>query len=169
MAPRFKHRMYQTYKTSKGRDALIGFPFSEIDLIFQFRDSLSDKICESSDLFLHKSEGRPTTADSYLVFFPKQDEKTVLKFFMKKAPGIFSWRKRASYLAERTRVNGLAQIRMETSHDFPCIIVDTSIHSEDKLSEMIDGVSEQLGVEMPKNNKLGPIRNIVTSNRTFSP
>jgi hypothetical protein len=168
MAPRFTHRMYQTYKTSRGTDALIGLPFSEIDLIFQIRDSLSNKICESNDMFLHKAEGKPTPADSDLLFFPKQHEKTVQDFFTKKAPGILSLRKKASYLVERLRIIRLAQIRIETSHDFPCIIIGTSIHSENKLSEIIDSVSKQLDIELPKNNKLGPIRNIVMSNRSFS-
>jgi len=167
MAPRFKHRMYQTYRTSKGTDALICFPFSEIDFIFIFRDSLSDKICESTDLYLHTSEGRPTSADSQLAFFPTEHEGTVRGFFEKKPPSIFSFRKKASYLAERVKINRLVQIGIETSHDFPCIIIETSIHSEDILSEIIDGVSKQLDIEMPKNNKLGPIRNIVMSNKTF--
>ena len=54
-----------------------------------------------------------------------------------------------------------------TSHDHTCIEINSSIHSEESLSELIEAISRELNIDMPKNNDLPSMMDIICSNRTF--
>jgi hypothetical protein len=56
---------------------------------------------------------------------------------------------------------------IETSHDFPCVVVHSRINSEESMSALLQAVARELKMNLPRNIDLGPIRNVVTSNERF--
>lgn len=179
MAPRFKQNMYQTYTNDVGADALICFPFSDDTngwghsrLIFPFRDLLTEKISNESNLCLLKNEGNPTNADSWFLFFSSEDDIISRdEFFSKYSYGfwdyIFKTRTYKAYKREEEKIEQLVKVQIMTSHDHPCIEVYSSIHAEDSLSRAVEAVAGQLNIDMPKNSKLPSMTDIIRSNRTF--
>ncbi len=172
MAPRFKKMMFQTYKSEKGADALICFPFSEVDYILPLRDKLAEIIIKSKNLNLHKVLDSHYDIDSHFKFYLKEDEKTVKDFHQKEWPGIVSWvfktKKYLTYKAEEEKIKKLIRIEAETSHDFPCIIINSSILTEEEIFQFIEQAANKLNLKVPKNSNLGPIKDIVTSNHSFN-
>ena len=179
MAPRFEQNMYQTYTKDIGADALICFPFSNDAIgwvhskfIFPFRDKLTEKISNATNLYLLKYEGEPTRADSRLLFFNSEDDVIFRdEFYSKYSTGfwdyIFKTKKYKAFKREEQKIEQLVQIQFITSHDHPCIEVYSSIYSEDSLSRLIETIAKELNIDMPKNSKLPSITDIICSNRTF--
>ena len=172
MAPIFKQNMYQTYKKDDGSDALVCFPFSNCDLIFPFRDKLTEKILEEYNFYLHKSEGMPVKSDSWFRFFESENEKSAKDFIYKARPGFFAWmfktEKWKNYKKEEQGFKKLVRFDMSTSHDYTCIDIYSSIHSEDTLSKLIENVAKELDIDMPKNSKLPAMSGIIMTNKKFS-
>jgi hypothetical protein len=169
MAPRFKQDMYQTYTKDIGADALICFPFSNDKLIFPFRDKLTEKISNATNLYLLKNEGEHTRQDSWFLFFNSEDDIIFRdEFYSKYSIGfwdyIFKTKKYKEFKKEEEK---LVQTQIITSHDNPCIEVYSSIHSEDSLSALIEIIARELNIDMPKNSKLPSMTDIICSNRTF--
>ena len=172
MAPRFKQNMYQTYTKDIGVDALICFPFSNDKFIFPFRDKLTEKISNETNLYLLKNEGEPTRQDSWFLFFNSEDDIIFRdEFYSKYSIGfwayIFKTKKYKEFEKEEQKIEQLVQTQIITSHDHTCIEVDSSIHSEDSLSELIKAIARELNIDMPKNNDLPSMRDIICSNSTF--
>jgi hypothetical protein len=174
MAPQFKKNMYQTYKKDIGSKALICFRYKWEEgykSIFLFRDKLADNVSEKHDLVVSKCEGRPTPLDSWFRLFDKQDGKIGEDFFKRKRPGficqLLKTEKWKDYNREYERTNKLVRFELGTSHDYTCIDVVSSIHSEDELSKLIETVATELNIEMLKNSSLDPAKEIVYSNRSF--
>ena len=179
MAPRFKQNMYQTYPKDIGADALICFPFSndafgwfQSKFILPFRDKLTEKISNATNLYLLKHEGEPTKADSWLLFFNSEDDIIFRnEFYSKYSIGfwadIFKTKKYKEFKKEEQKIEQLVQTEILTSHDHPCIEVHSSIHSEDSLSTLIETTARELNIDMPKNSKLPSMTDIICSNRTF--
>lgn len=170
MAPRFKQCMYNTYSTKRGVSAMICFPFSEAKLRFPFRDRLAEAITEAPYLEMHRSQGT-YEVDSWLRFFSEQNSQDVSSFFARKPPGFLSrllnlssWR---DYCKERERVGRMTCFELTTSHDNTCIEVNSTIHNEHSLSELIQAVAGKMGIEMPLNDKLPPIGALFFSNKSF--
>lgn len=174
MAPRFRKNMYQTYKKDIGSKALICFRDKQEEgykSIFLFRDKLAYNVSEKHNLVISKSEGKPTPLDSWFRLFNKQDGKIAEDLFKRKRPGFISQllktEKWKNYNREYEITKKLARFELGTSHDYTCIDVDSSIHSEDELSKLIETVASELNIDMLKNPSLGPARKIVYSNRSF--
>jgi len=174
MAPRFKRNMYQTYKEVIRTQALICFCDTSKELyktIFQFRDKLVDKVSQTYSPFTDKIEGKSTPIDSWFRLFRQQDRKKVEDFFNTKRPGILSrileTKKWIEYKTNEKKINQSVLFELGTSHDFPCLDVYSSIHSENELSKLIESVAEELNINMTKNPNLGPAKTIVYSNHTF--
>ena len=171
MAPRFKQNMYQTYTKDIGADAIICFPLSNDKFIFPFRDKLTEKISNSTNLYLNQNEGEPTKVDSWFRFFDPEDEVATKEFFSRKNPGFWAWilktKKWKEYQREEQKMSQLVQIEISTSHDHPCIEVYSSIHSEEVLSGLIETIAKELNIDMPKNFKLPCMADIIMTNRTF--
>jgi hypothetical protein len=173
MAPRFKQNMYQTYTKDIGADALICFPFSNDKLIFPFRDKLTEKISNATNLYLLKNEGEHTRQDSWFLFFNSEDDIIFRdEFYSKYSIGfwdyIFKTKKYKEFKKEEQRIEQLVQTKIITSHDFTCIVVHSSIHSEDSFSGLIETIARELNIDMPKNSKLPSMTDILCSNRTFA-
>lgn len=179
MAPRFKQNMYQTYIKDIGADALICFPFSNdatgwvhSKFIFPFRDKLTEKISNETNLYLLNYEGEPTNADSWLLFFNSEDDIVFRdEFYSKHSYGFWDYilktKRYKEFESEEQKLKQLVQTQIITSHDHPCIVVYSSIHSEDSLSELIEAIAEKLNIDMFKNSKLPSMTDIICSNRTF--
>jgi len=171
MAPRFKKNMYQTYKKDTGADALICFSYSNIDLIYPFRDKVIEKIQAGYNWYLHKSEGAPTEIDSWFRFFAKESEETVKDLLGKKHPGFLAWmfktKKWKDYKIEEHRIKELVSLDISTSHDHTCIEIYSSMHSEGSLSELIESIIEELNIDMVKNPRLPIMSDIIMTNKTF--
>jgi hypothetical protein len=169
MAPRFKQDMYQTYTKDIGADALLCFPFSNDKFIFPFRDKLTEKISNATNLYLLKNEGEHTRQDSWFLFFNSEDDIIFRdEFYSKYSIGfwdyIFKTKKYKEFKKEEEK---LVQIDIITNHDYPCIEVYSSIHSEDSLSGLIETIARELNIDMPKNSKLPSMTDIIYTNRTF--
>ena len=171
MAPRFTTLMYQVYPSPNGADALICFPVSQDKFIFPFRDKLTETILEKGNLQVHKAHGYPLPPDSTFQFYSEDHAISVEEFLQKKQPSLFSrlldsdrW---ATFKREEELVDEMIEAEIETSHDFPCVVVRSRIHSEESLSELIQEVAKDLEMNMPRNTQLGLIKDVVTSNRSF--
>jgi hypothetical protein len=179
MAPRFKQNMYQTYTKDVGADALICFPFSndafgwfQSNFILPFRDKLTEKISSATNLYLLKHEGFPTKADSWFSFFNSEDDivfrnELPSKYSTGFRDWLFKTKKYKEFKKDEQKMEQLVQTEILTSHDHPCIVVYSSIHSEDSLSGLIETIAKGLNIDMPKNSKLPSITDIICSNRTF--
>ena len=152
---------------------LIGFD-GNIDFlkaVFQFRDKFVQRIsARGEDFFIRKEEGNPTRIDSSVLFFDKQQKAEAEKFFKTKMPNflhfIFNTQTRRQWSKEWTHWWKSAKISLETSHDFPCLIITTSIYSQVELSDMIKSVAGELSLEMYENKELEDIK-LIMSNHTF--
>lgn len=171
MAPRFKQYMYNTYRTERGVSAMVCFQFSEDELRFPFRDELAAAVIEAANLDMHKSEGSPYPVDSWLRFFADRDSGDVYNFVARKLPSFLSriltdsiWR---DYCKERERIKQMIRFELSTSHDNTCIEVNSTIHTDQSLSELIETVAGRIDIEMPKNNGLPPISKLFFSNKSF--
>ena len=172
MAPRFEALMYQVYPDERGIVALVCFPLADHESIFPFRDRLTRVILGVTDLCVHKDLGDPLPPDSLFRLYSRNHEVHVKEFLRKRYPGLFArllrtaeWR---SYRKEEEEFVELIDIEIETSHDFPCIVARSRVHSENDISELIEAVAKGLGMDMPRNRKLPAIQDVVTSNRSFS-
>jgi len=172
MAPRFKQNMYQTYTKDIGADAIICFLSSNDKFIFSFRDKLIEKISKATNFYLLKNEGEPTRADSWFLFFNSEDDIIFRdEFYSKYSIGfwdyIFKTKKYKEFIKEEKKIEQLVQAQIITSHDHTCVEIHSSIHSEDSLSELIKAIARELNIDMPKNNDLPSMRDIICSNSTF--
>lgn len=172
MAPRFQQNMYQTYTKDIGADAIICFPFSNDKFIFPFRNKLTEKISKETNLYLLKNEGEPTRDDSWFLFFNSEDDIIVRdEFYSKYYIGlwnyIFKTKKYKEFIKEEKKIEQLIQAQIMTSHDHTCVEIYSSIHPEDLLSGIIEATARELNIDMPKNNDLPSMRDIICSNSTF--
>jgi hypothetical protein len=168
MAPRFKKNMFYCSKKDSSVIGLIGFCD---DVIFKFRDSLAQDICNSNkEFFIHKEEGNPTPVDSEFLFFEKRQRIAAENFFKKKRPGFLhvifytkTYRKWRDYYEALCKA---AKVKLETSHDFPCLVIKTICYSPDELSTMIRSAAKGLSLEIYENKELEDVQ-ILMSNGTF--
>ena len=171
MTPRFTTLMYQVYPSEYGADALMCFPISQSEFIFPFRDKLTETILEKGNLQVHKAQGYPFPPDSTFHFYSEDHAISVKEFLQKKRPSFFSHLlnsdKWATFKREEELVDEMIDAKIETSHDFPCIVIRSHIHSEESLSELMQEVARDLKMNMPRNTHLGLIEEVVTSNRSF--
>jgi hypothetical protein len=169
VAPRFTTLMYQVYPSDPGVDALVCFPIAQCESIFPFRDKLTDAILKAGGIRVYKLQGSPLPPDSIFRFYSESHAKSVEKFLPKKHPSFFSrlmntaeW---SSFQKEEKSVAEMIDVEIETSHDFPCIVVHSRIHSNESMSITIEQVAKDLGLDILRNKALGPIKDVVTSNQ----
>jgi len=172
MAPRFKQNMYQTYTKDIGADAIICFPFSNDKFIFPFRNKLTEKISKETNLYLLKNEGEPTRDDSWFLFFNSEDDIIFRdEFYSKYSIGfwdyIFKTKKYKDFIKEEKKIEQLVQAQIITSNDHACVEINSSIHSVESMSGLIEAIARGLNIDMAKNNDLPSMRDIICSNRTF--
>ena len=171
MAPRFTALMYQVYSSDNGTDALVCFPLAQSESILPFRDKLADALLTISGIKVNKAQGYPLPPDSTFRFYAEDHGKRIEEFLQKKYPSFFSrllntneW---TSFQNEQRLFSEMIDVEIENSHDFPCIVVHSRIHSEESMSELLQEAAEELEMTLPRNNELGTIENIVTSNQKF--
>ena len=169
MAPRFTTLMYQVYPSDNGANALVCFPFTQSESIFLFRVKLTKALLRIEQIQVHKTQGYPLPPDSIFRFYSENRAKSVEEFLQKKYPSFFSrllntteW---VSFQKEEKLIVEMIDAEIETSHDFTCIVVHSRIHSEESMSELLQEVAKDLKIALPRNNNLGTIRNVVTSNQ----
>jgi hypothetical protein len=76
-------------------------------------------------------------------------------------------RKARAYREEAVEIAGLARLEVSTSHDYPCIEVHSSLHSEEALAQLIEDVAGELNVPMVRNDDLPALEEVVWTNRRF--
>jgi hypothetical protein len=173
MAPRFKKNRYQTYKKEGGVDARLYFCDSGrwYQDLCQFRERLTEAASKVQDLVILRSEPGHFDIDVRLRLIEKEDEKAARDALAQKPPGILAsilgTKKFGEYLAKDDRISMIAHPSLSTSHDHPCIEVHRYMHSEEDLSRLIEDISKELDIEMPKNSNLGSMASIIRSNRWF--
>ena len=173
LAPRFESLMYHVYGTESDSEALVGFPDSFTDKIFPFRDRLTDLLGENTDCFMVKNEDEPCPGvDSCFRAYRSENKEQILKFSKRQPPGflhqLFSTSVWRSYLSERDVIDNLILYELETSHDHPCLIVESYVHQPDLLAEVIERVSNELDLTIQRNHDLMPFNRIICSNKVFS-
>jgi hypothetical protein len=163
--------MYQVYPSDNGTDALVCFPVAQSESIFLFRDQLAEALLKISGIKVNRAQGYPLPPDSIFRFYSERHAKSVEEFLQKKRPGFFSrllntaeW---ATFQKEENSVGEMVDTEIETSHDFPCIVVHSRVHSEKSMSELLEEVAKELKMTLPRNHRLGTIRETVTSNQRF--
>ncbi|MBI5353433.1 MAG: hypothetical protein HZB50_12405 [Chloroflexi bacterium] len=163
--------MYQVYPYDNGVDVLVCFPFAQLELSFPFRDKLTKSILQIGNMEVHRTEGYPLPLDSTFRFYSKKHAIPVEKFLRMNPPGLFSrlinspeW---VSFQDEERLVSKMIDIEIETSHDFPGIVVNSRIHSEITISDVIQETAKGLEINLPRNKRLGFIKDVVTSNGSF--
>jgi hypothetical protein len=169
VAPRFTTLMYQVYSSNPGVDALVCFPTAQSESIFPFRDKLTDAILKVGGIQVYKVQGSPLPPDSISRFYSENRATSVEEFLAKKHPSFFSrlmnsteW---SSFQKEEKSVGEMIDVDVETSHDFPCILVHSRIHSNEFMSMLIEQVAKDLRLDIMRNKALGPIKDVVTSNQ----
>jgi hypothetical protein len=121
---------------------------------------------------LIKHEGEPTEVDSWFLFFNSEDDIIFRdEFYSKYSIGlwdyIFKTKKFKEFKKEEQKIEELVQAQIITSHDHTCIEVYSSINSENYISRLIEAIARELNIDMPKNNDLPSMIDIICSNRTF--
>ena len=171
MTPRFTTLMYQVYPKDNGVDAIVCFPFAQSEAIFPFRDRLTEALLKMNGIKVNKTQSYPLPPDSTFRFYSEHHAKSVEEFLQRKYPGFFSrlmhtaeW---VSFQKEERLVGEMIKIEIETSHDFPCIVIHSCIHSEESMSALLQEVAKDLEMTLPRNIELGSIRDIVMSNQRF--
>lgn len=161
MALRFKKNMFWCWKIDEITRGMVGFRSNDEKYIFDFRDRLSVNISHNKGLIIHKIEtGHPTPLDSVSRLFDKKVEEKIQPFFKKKVPDfsffavIFRTKNYIRWQKEWDSVKKLAKVEIETTHDFPGLIIDSTIHSSEELSLEIKEVSKESGLELYENKKL---------------
>ncbi|MEW6608951.1 MAG: hypothetical protein AB1414_16145 [bacterium] len=161
--------MFWCWSDIKLTKGLIGFENS--DIIFDFRDELSDNFSITKGLIVKKQENKPTKCDSIFKFFLDKSKKEVEKFYNKKIPNpievMFKTKNCRCWKEEWNKIIGLVKVEIETSHDFPCLIITTFLHTPDELSMEIKKVAKKLEIELYENSGLENINDVIMSNRTF--
>lgn len=172
MAPRFKQPLFQIYDDKHGGSAFVGFPLGHSEQMYTFRDTLRDEISQVTG-FAYRSnvEGPWEDIDVHIRFFDGKDEKTVDAFYSKPWPGCLSWllrtRKYADYKSEEMKVKPLIKIEIVTSHDFPCITIESSILAGNSIAQLIKKVARDLNIEIVRSNFPYTMNAILMSNSFF--
>jgi hypothetical protein len=172
MAPRFRQLTFQTYNDDDGASAFIGFPMNPSDLMFTFRDELRDKLQEFTGFpYRTNIHGPWDVIDVYVRFFDGKDEEVVNVFYSKPEPGCLSWlfgtSQYRNYVAGEAKIRLLIKIKITTSHDYPCIIIESSTLSGDAIAHLIQEVAIDLDVKINKGNFPYSMDAILMSNREF--
>jgi len=169
MALSFKKNMFCCWEKNEITESIVGFTPVDGKYIFDFRDRLFTKICNNKELIILKRGGQPTKIDSVFMLVDKKNEEILRSFFNKKIPGsfaaIFKTKNYRSWQKEWASIMRLVRVKVETSHDFPGLMINSTIHSPEELSSKIKKVSIELGLELYENKELESI-NIFT-NRTL--
>jgi hypothetical protein len=171
MAPRFKQLLYQTYDGSNGATAFVGFPVGLFEQISSFRNVLRDEFKKTTGFEYRTDTGFYEDVDVHVRFFDIKDAEIVNAFYSKPWPGCFSMlfrtRSYREHKAEEAKVEPLIKIEITTSHDFPCVVVAKSIHTEDAISQLIEQIARQLNLSIVRSRFGLPMNLILRSNRSF--
>ena len=149
----------------------------EENLLYQFRNILSEDIKNVKNLEIIKDEGYPTKFDSNYILFGKdvfEEAKEKLELLRKEYPetpvhpGIFSfifktkkhkeWKKFQEKLSSQEKktwstLEGLLSVMIETNHDYPYLNCCSKIHSIEDLVSSIEKVAKDLNIELEIINK----------------
>ncbi len=171
MAPRFKQLLFQTYNNEQGASAFIGFPIAQAEQIVPFRDALRNELEMATGLAYRTDFIGHWDIDAYVRFFDNNDEATVHAFYSKPWPGCLSWllrtRRYRDYKAEEAMARMLITIEVSTSHDHPCIVVEKSTLSGDRIAQLIKKVSSDLEMNIVRSQFSYPMDAVLMSNREF--
>lgn len=169
MAIHFKRNMFWCWRNDEITKSIIGFASKYRKFIFDFRDKISTSISNDKQLIIQRYEGQPTKMDSTFRLFDKNDKENIQLFFSKKMPSsfpaIFKTKYYRDWQEEWSGIIRLAKVKIETSHDFSGLMIDSVVHSPDELSDEINKVSNELNLQLYKNKKLENIN--IYLNRTF--
>ena len=127
-------------------------------------------ITRNSDYYVHKQTDPDVKSDSSFMVF--KNEESARKIIDLEPPGCLacilqtkSWKNYTEEL-KQARKSGLFE--METSHDYPCIVIRNSIYASDDIENHIITAARQLNIEIHKNNNLPALdRHFLFSNKTF--
>jgi hypothetical protein len=171
MAPRFKQLLYQTSHAEETASALVGFPVKLSDREELFRGALCDKLQHTTGLKSRRDKQGYFDIDVSVRFFDAQDEDAVERFYSKPWRGFFSWLFRTRYYrehsAEEQRAEKLVRLEVSTSHDYPCVVMSSSIHDEEAIAEMIENIAKALDLTIVRANFPYSLASILTSNKTI--
>jgi len=171
MAPRFRQLLYQTYDAECGAEAFVGFPKHRFELMLPFRDALCEEFEETTGFTSRTDLVGPYDVDARVKFFHAEDADAVNGFHSKPWPGFFSWLFRTQHYrdheAEQRSVKRLIKINVATSHDFPCVVITSSIHTGESVARLIEKVAHDLQLSIVRSKLPYPMVTILTSNRSF--
>jgi hypothetical protein len=169
MALRFRQSMFWSWVDGGKARAMVGLSREDEPSIPQLRDALARRLSLRMRLALHREEGRPTSADSYITLFDKGDEGRIARFFSQRIPDLLQrLLKTSGYRAwemEFAAVRGLCKVEIETNHDFPGVLVYSSAVTAEELSLTIQEVASDLHLELCENRELEKVN--VYSNVTL--
>lgn len=170
MALNFKKNMFYCWRKNEKTEGMIGFRAADAKHIFDCRDRLWAHFSKDKKLVILKDEGHPTKVDSVFRLFDEKDKKAVHNFLNKTVPNLFAsifktknWR---IWHEEWGAVRELIKLEVETSHDFPGVLIRSTIHSPDEFSSEIKEVATELGLELYEAEELENVS--IFANRIFS-
>ncbi len=171
MAPRFLKNIYwSTYEENKA-DFLIGFTIKDERIVRDFRDGLVSHLCAGTQYFVDKQEGCPTRWDSTYRIFDTKNLNEVNLLRRKKVPGFWdSLLKNKSYKdwqEEYNKIIHLSAVELETSHDFPCLIVNNKVFNLEHMKNLLQQVGKELNIELSYNGSVENFNSIIMSNDKF--
>ncbi len=171
MAPVFKRNLIWIWLDRERVVAVIGFSPDYFEKIFIFRDELCLFFQKSGSLCVHKIEGSPTESDSHIKFFSKDDYDRYKQFLLMKRPNfwhsLFNKQRFIEYKKHQKDFDELIKCEIETSHDFPCLIVQSRVYTEKELVGWFSDLSDKLRVPTQLSKTEKNIEDIILSNATF--
>jgi hypothetical protein len=171
MAPKFSKLIYQTFVETNGTLAFIGFPILKFDQMSSFRDGLRDEIINVTGLQYRTDYGVWQEIDVYFRFFKSEDADKVNAFYTRPYPGclgqLFHTRYYKNYKEEESAVKHLVPIEINTSHDYPSIVIEESILSEEMIAKLIEATADHLKLIIERSNIPYRINEIMMSNQRY--
>ncbi|MDD5069978.1 MAG: hypothetical protein PHV17_04555 [Candidatus Omnitrophica bacterium] len=174
-----KERELIIWKENNEIKAEMRFFYQDNELLYKFRDSLSDKIKNEKNLVIIKDKEFPTKLDSNYILVDKNDfidadpKIKDLRGKIPKAKPLLSFKnlfspKRFKQCREDYRkrndldnkvweiINSIYQVIVQTEHDYPHITCTSKIHDSEGLINEIESIAKKLNIEFKKRkyNKL---------------
>jgi hypothetical protein len=158
-------------------NAEIRLSHSDKDDLYKFRDSLSEQIKNNRNFEILKDEGFPTEFDSNFILVDKgvfNDTNQKIRILRNQTPkpikpyGFFDFLFRTKKYKQNSEiykrrgeietkvweiVNPLAQVIIQTTHDYPYLDCCSKVHKKSEFIEEIKNIAEGLDIQLNIVNK----------------
>lgn len=140
---------------SRGKSVgLLCFANDNDSNVFVIRDAIVSEMRREKPFFVERVyEGEPTKFDSLTRLYLEEDSATVSCFLSKKKPNllasIIGTKYYLNWKRERAVIEALVKVELESSHDFPCLVIYSYFHTPERLADIVTKVSRELSVPLP--------------------